>query len=464
MQWWRDRALLKILAIDAVLRATPLLLWPDERCVRDECTYMKVADRLLGGEGITGSAGWLWAPGYPALLALHKAIFGYATALKITQIPVSMGVAVLLYLLCQRALSGWAPERARRAGLLAAALYALSPTQIFFATRVWSEVVYTAALLGGLLLLNAARDGLDHGRPARRTVDRAALAGALIGVCVLFRGIATYMVPVMVAALLWRAWRAPRVWLHALVLVVGVGAAVGPYSLYATRRFDALVISDRTLGQMMWLGNNEFPPISFDYGNGQLGLGAFDRTTAKGRDHCAPQDDVIGRDTCETAQGIAWIKGHPKEFLARVPLRLAQLLTPHSLLTRHLRWGLWRGMPQVGDELIVLFGAAMTLVTVLGGALGLAAWSRRSLGVAIVGLLAYHFAAIAVTAGLSRYRVPLEPLLMVFAAAALLSPRQTWAALRAEPWRGAAAVLALAVLTPLMLWFLPAGWVWWRSW
>ena len=45
---------------------------------------------------------------------------------------------------------------------------------------------------------------------------------------------------------------------------------MAPYSIYISKKMDAMVISDRTLGQMMWLGNNTFDPITFDYGNGQL--------------------------------------------------------------------------------------------------------------------------------------------------------------------------------------------------
>ena len=30
-----------------------------------------------------------------------------------------------------------------------------------------------------------------------------------------------------------------------------------PYSTYASKKFGSFMISDRTLGQMMWLGNND---------------------------------------------------------------------------------------------------------------------------------------------------------------------------------------------------------------
>ena len=98
-------------------------------------------------------------------------------------------------------------------------------------------------------------------------------------------------------------------------------------------------MSDRTLGQMMWLGNNDFDPITFDYGSGKLSRRAFKRTTATGRKPCADRKEAIARDQCQTEAGKEWIKEHKWEFAKRMPVRVAQLVNPHSLLTRHLRWG-----------------------------------------------------------------------------------------------------------------------------
>ena len=244
----------------------------------------------------------------------------------------------------------------------------------------------------------------------------------------------------------------------ALVLVVA------PYSLYASKKFGSLIISDRTLGQMMWLGNNEYPPITFDYGNGQLSPQATDAYTSVGRPHCAEQDEVIARDTCETAAGIAWIKANPERFVRRIPMRIAQMMTPHSMLTRHLRWGHWRGIPQWGVEGILAWNASWSIAVILLGTVGLCLWASGPLGLTFAGILAYHVSAIAVLAGLSRYRVPLEPILMIYAGYLICDPRGVVAALRASPWRLLLAGALLGALIPLCLYFLPAGWPEWRTW
>lgn len=478
MRWWKDRSLLGALLVALALRTIPLAIWGDEwMCTRDECTYIKLATRMAEGQGMTGSSGWLWAPGYPAVLALHRWLTGWASAAKGTQVVVSLVVVVLLYRLGIRAAALWNPAEAfqRRAGRIAAWLYAVSLPQAFFAMSLWSEVLYTMLLLVGLIALDMAAPPDDPAVPdparvdprgwsSRRALGLAAVVGAMVGACVLFRGVATYMLPIFVVGLLWRRFRRGRAWAQAGVAVLVAVLVVAPYSVYASRKFEAVVISDRTLGQMMWLGNNDFPPLTFDYGNGALSKRAFARHTRPGRKHCAPRRDVIARDDCETEAGIAWIKSHPREFIARMPLRVAQLLNPHSLLTRHLRWGRWPGLPQWVDELIIAWGALESMLVIWVGAVGLAARGRRALGVVVTGILLYHVAAIAMLAGLSRYRIPLEPLLMLYAAQVLADPRVTLSILWRRRWRLVAAGVALAALVPLVLWFLPAGWPGWRSW
>ena len=97
-----------------------------------------------------------------------------------------------------------------------------------------------------------------------------AWTGILLGGCVLFRGVATYMLPIFMGALLWGRLRQRAAWKQAAILCVATMLTVAPYSFYASSKFGTFMVSDRTLGQMMWLGNNDFKPVTFDWGNGQL--------------------------------------------------------------------------------------------------------------------------------------------------------------------------------------------------
>jgi hypothetical protein len=106
----------------------------------------------------------------------------------------------------------------------------------------------------------------------------------------------------------------------------------------------------------------------------------------------------------------------------------------------------------------------LSFVVMLGGTIGLFARGRGWFAVTGVLIVGYHVAAIACLAGLSRYRVPLEPLWMVYAAGALAEPRATWAALREDRPRAVGALVVGGLLLALMLWFLPTGWRSWSSW
>ncbi|MEL6347264.1 MAG: glycosyltransferase family 39 protein [Myxococcota bacterium] len=454
MPWWRDRTLLGMLVAGVLLRALPLLIWMNEwGCVRDECTYTKLSFRLAHGEGMTASSGWLWAPGYPFLMALHKLVFNWSGAIRITQIIIAIGVAALLYHLAGR-------QGGRRAGRWAAALYLFSPTMIFFSQSLWSECIYSALLLLTIAVFDRARQQTGDARG----LIGALILGALVGSCMLFRGVATYMLPIFAFGLLW--WRLYQkiAWGQAAALFLAAGLTVAPYSLYASKKFDHFIVTDRTIGQMMWLGNNEFEPIAFDWGNGVLSRHAWRNHVQGGRKPCGSKDDPMGREDCQTAAGVQWIKDNPVEFVRRMPLRVAQMLNPHSFVTRHLRWGNFRGLPQWADEVIIMWNFLWSMAVMLGGCLALAARGRDARALLIALLLTYHAAAISVLAGLTRYRVPLEPLLMIYLAGALAEPRQTLAALRQQPVRWLGVLLVVVIIAPLVFWFLPSGWPWWRTW
>ena len=448
MARYGDRWLVAAAVVALALRLVPMLIWMDKPCVRDECTYQEIARAFLAGKGMIGTNGWLWAPAYPLLMAAHTAVFGLPGSIEITQVILGAVSTVMLYDLTRG-------ELGQKAARISAWLYALNPTFIFYASSLWSETIYSTLLLGAILSLRWARHGGG---------ERGWAPGVLAGACVLFRGVATYMLPIFVLALVWGRVRSRQAWAAAVGCVLAAALVVAPYSFYATQKFGGLVVSDRTMGQMMWLGNNDFPPMAFDWGSGQLSKRAYERYEHRGRKHCGFKRDPVRQDTCEAAAGKAWILANPVAFLERIPVRVSQMLTPHSFLTRHLRWGRWRGMPQEVDEALIVSVVGFSFLTLVGGTIGIGARGRSWYAATAACLVLYHVAAIAVLAGLSRYRLPLEPLWTVFVGGLLADPRGAWAALKTDRLRlVTTAVLSLALIA-VMLRYLPAGWPWWARW
>ena len=433
----RHKKLMVILFIGALLRLLPIWIWGVEGCVRDECSYIKQAYLLIKGKGMVATTGWLWAPGYSSLLALHKWIFDSVYWMKYSQVAISGLVAVGLYAL----------SKDQKRGLWAAGLYMLSPVQIFFAQSLWSETVYGALLIGLLWIF--------HKR------YHSGWQGFALALGVLLRGIALYLV-VIVGFFVWKRKQS------LIRLLCALFFFVAPYSVYASYTFDRVIISDRTLGQMMWLGNNDFEPMTFDWGNGATSNFTYERHKTKNIYSCPPRPKKksptvrnqwsMERQDCLTKQGWRWILQNPQTFVSRVPLRVAQLMTPHSFLTRHIRRGGWRGLSEWCDELIIVWSAAMSLLVLWTGAMGLVQQRNTERGRFVGMLVLYHVLCISLLAGLSRYRVPLEPLLMLYAGSFLGGD---WKELDKKTLLYIA--LTMLLLVPMSLWFFPSGWSWWRS-
>lgn len=462
--WWKDRSLKWALLACFLLRVVPMVVWATKTCTHDECTYERMAKALLAGQGMTSTLGWLWAPAYPFLMAVMSRITGYPGSIQVLQLPGALLTQLLVALLA-RQVNQDGSEDGMKAARWAAWIYALNPTYIFYTCSDWSESLYGLVLMGAVVMLGRARGDLDL--PLWKGSWRQPwMAGVLVGICVLFRGVATYILPIFLLGLAWGRWRGA--WRGVLALGLATVLTVAPYSVYASVKFGGLIISDRTLGQMMWLGNNTFPPATFDWGIGTLGKGAYSALEKSGRPPC-PQKNAVLKDNCEVQQGMAWIQENPGEFLKRVPLRVSQLLNPHSFLTRHLRWGKWAGLPKWFDELLILAIPLFTILTLMTGTLGWFARanrsSRQSWYPVVAGLIVlYHVAAIAVLAGLSRYRVPLEPLWLVLGAGVLAEPKMLLDRIAASRWRLGLCLGTCGVLFLLILRYLPSGWSWWGSW
>ncbi len=408
-----DRWVWGAMLVAVVLRALPLLLfgWATDECTRDECIFRIVARTILEGEGLgLAPRGWLPAPLYPYLLAGTQAAFGRFEAVKWLQ-----------SLLAAPTVLAWAWAASQAYGLRTARWtawgVALHPTLVFFSTTMWTESLYVM-LLGMTVAWTLA---------GRTRSDAAALAGVSLGAMVLLRGVATYTLPLFLLALAVpedEPWAVQR-WLGALrsrarslaVFLVAALLVVAPYSASASARWGGFVVSDATLGHVAAMGNDDYPPLTFDYGNGQLTGAIFSRTLSQGRRDCPRRDGPLAADRCEVERAARWIADHPATFLARVPERWAQLLNPHSFLTRHLRWHLWVGVPWAVKEALVALVALTTTVIVLVGTAGAFLRARTPFALLATGYVLYNLAVVGALYGITRFRLPLEPLWMVLALA-----------------------------------------------
>ena len=149
------------------------------------------------------------------------------------------------------------------------------------------------------------------------------------------------------------------------------------------------------------------------------------------------------------------------------PERAAQLLAPHSFLTRHLRWGRWRGLPDAVDEALIGLVVAFSFLTLVGGTIGIGARGKGRQGLVRGDRRANR------ALPRRRHHGPRGPHALSRAAGAPLDGVRRRAARRPEGRLGgapretgrmAATIVVTGILLVLMLRFLPASWPAWGSW
>lgn len=440
------------LFVAIILRVVPMAIFPQLDCVRDECIYRSMATKIIDGQGLTvSSKGWLTAPGFPYLLVLMKTTTTAFYAVKWVNIVLSLTSIVTLFEITKRVAN-------LKAARIAAWMFALHPTLAFFTQTMWIETVYIFFLLNAVLAVLWARD---------KPWQYGALAGVMLGSCVLFRGVATYLPPIFLVAVIWpdAGWTnasalfdsVKRRWKHGAALMVAMVLLVAPYSLYSSPKHGGFMVSDATVGHVMFLGNNDYPPLTFDYGIGMLTGPLYAKYLRTGRLPCPRNQPPVVSSKCDVGKALTWIGDNPDKFLNRVPVRLAQLLNPNSFMTRHIRWGYWTGYPWLLKEITAVYIAGTTLFVVLVGTLGVWARGRGPYGFIAVGTVLYTCSTIALMYGMTRFRLPLEPLWIVYAAIVLSDPKATLGALSKSTPRAVGALLTIPALTALMLWYLPTG-------
>lgn len=452
VSWWREPWLWGAIVVGLLLRLGPLLVWPQVECIRDECIYTSIATGIERGLGLqTSNKGWLPAPGYPYTLAWARTWFGTYYSLKSAQVALGTLTIPLMYAVARRV-------EARPVALVSAWLFAINPTIAWFTNTLWIETFYIALLLLTTWGVLWAREG---------RAPRALLAGAALGVAILYRGVATYLPPFFILALLWpdegfttlnRLLVAARArFAHAALMVAALLAVVAPWSIHASQRYGGFIVSDATSGHVLYLGNNDYPPLTFDYGNGMLTQPIFSRYLASGRPQCSKRMRVAERNQCEVDAAKAFIANNPREFVRRIPLRLAQQANPHSFLTRHVRWGLFPAIPFVMKEFLITWIMVQSIALMVLGAVGAAARARGPFGWMSLGVIGWTTLVTCVMYGMTRFRLPCEPFLGLYLAWVLVHPRATLQLLSASTPRAAALVVGLPPLLAAIWWFLPTG-------
>lgn len=367
----------------------------------DAAVYHAWAQGLAGGDWI-GDAVFYQAPLYPYFLGTIYAWFGEGTTgVRMFQALLGAGSCVLLGATAHRLFT-------RRAGLIAGLLLAVYPPAIFFDALIQKTALASFLLCLGLRALAELMLAPRRGP--------ALLLGVVLGLLVLVRENALLVVVVLWLWLLLR-WRR-RALLPAALLLVGLAASLAPVALRNLSVGGELHLTTSQFGPNFYIGNNEgadgtYIPLRFGRGNAlveqqdavDLAEEAEGRALTPGEVSSYWTDRALG---FITEQPLAWLRLLGRKLALTV--NRVELIDAEDLHT-YAEWSF-----VLGATLPVFHFGVLAPVAMLGLLL---TWRRRRELGALYALLITYTASLVLFFVFARYRYPLVPPLMIFAAAGL---------------------------------------------
>lgn len=401
-----DRWLVAVLVLALGLRIAAVAGQPDLQPAFDAGDYHRHALSIAAGNGYPDTV--LAAPGTPTALRppLYPYLLGGVYALTGDSFTAARLVGallgtltVLLVFLIGRAL--WS----RKAGLIGAALAAVAPSLVLLNSSLVSEQVFVPLLLGLVLLVLRARRAPDW--------RVAAALGVLCGLAALTRVIGLLLVlPALLAVWAGRPRLSRRAVAAPLIVLATAALTVLPWTIRNTVEFDRFVPLATQEGFNLFGTYNEESAAATDPRGGwkfPLGLresgGLFHRP---GLDE-AEISERLGR------KARSYIVHHPA-----YPLEVAILNTPRLFGIGDDAETTRVDQEQSGipANLRRTVEVSVFLTLVLGLLGGLALLRRRvaSGPVAVWLVPALLFAGTVFFLAVPRYRVPLDPFLILLAA------------------------------------------------
>jgi hypothetical protein len=354
------------LALGLILRILAGLVLPDQsELLRDPITYRESAAQLLAHWRIDIP---YEMPLYPLLIA----VFGHWQ--MAADIVLSVITIWLVYLLARELFTDrWTP-------ILATVAAACYPALIFFSVIGLSETLFTTMMLTAFLFWYR---------------DRFTAASFFAVLAILTRPIFD-IAPLLLVYFALVVHRLPpgQIARHIAVYAAIYCVLLAPWWLHNYKSYGRFTHLTASFGWALYGGNN---PMNKS-GGGMLGVDYS-------LDEFAGISNMLDRDDAMRKAAIAYIEAHPKNFIELAPLKFMRI------------WRAWPINKDYQSLRNIVISAVSYIPMILLSALGLffARHKLRRLSPILlfgIGYTAIHM----VLVGTIRYRVPLEPFLLIFAA------------------------------------------------
>jgi 4-amino-4-deoxy-L-arabinose transferase-like glycosyltransferase len=407
--------------------------------IADEKHYVELANSVYQGRGFAwadGQATSIRPPLYPTLVAAIWTLAGgyNLLAVRVVQMALALATVWLVYRLGGAMFD-------ERIGALAALGVALYPSLLFANVTLLTETVFTF-----LLVLTV---WWFHVGISRDSVTHVALAGMACGLASLTRSVLwpfPLLGAVVVAAASRGSWRTRTT--MAIAFCVCHLLVLAPWAMRNTKLQETVVVVDTIGGFNLWMANSDATPgdriwAAVSQGGDQHFAGALSEAFP-GRRLTEGEKDRWGRSAA-----FQYIVDHPGVSARRALRKFADFWG----LDRELIGGIAQGVYSPPRAAALLIAMAVLLAypgTMLLASLGVSSPSRRAWAThaMIVAVILFLCGIHTLVFGHSRYRLPIMPFLLIYAAAGLYTG--SWRSLRTG-WRGTCAGVAMAGLVTIWL-------------
>ena len=428
--------------------------------VVDADTYDREARGLLEGSWPEAEPFWQ-APAYSLFLGGLYRVVGHSWALaRLANALLGVGICLLVWFLARKYLT-------QRQSLIAFGICALNGSLIYFEGQLLRETLSAFLLLVWLIVQLRAMHSFDLMDQEVHVSAHAKwwwlLSGCLLGLAALCRENSLILAPLVVGWGLLRLSRARRLLLPA-IFTIGLVLAIAPVTLYNYSRERSFILISSGSGVNFFLGNNPNSRQTIAIRPGRF----WDRLVDE------PRREAGARTAAERSaffykKAFGWALHHPFDYLHNTLYKTIGLASAHEIKRNQdiyearegsviLRLLLWRAGP-FGFPFGLLGPAALLGIYLIarGFWVGRTAGSGRDLRFIACVVGAYGL-GIVLFFPTARYRVPLLPILCLFAAVGAGGFVQSLRGGRGQGRSRRVLVEFFAVLVVAFVW-VDGGWV-----
>ncbi len=368
----------------------------------DTLFYQVAASSLSHGDGFRALQGDVtahWPPGFPFLVSLPYRVLGVHPQLGLwINVVLATATAVLLYLVARRMLG-------RSAALFAGFAFALLPGSVLFTGLFLAETTFIFMLVGFLALAVFL--------PDRRWTPVVLGVGAGLAALTKGEGLLLLLIPIA----MWSGQHARGdVVRRGLVLVAVAALTILPWTIRNVVVMDSFIPVSTNASTTLWSGHNPKANGGPTYAPAQL--------LARIRKDLPPKQAEVEEAGLLRREAVDWAVHNPHKELGLIPRKLVALNNGTSgAIDTWFNAGRERQLPTSSRILYgILADAAGYFVLFLALAALVLVGARRlwHLHPGMRGVLAYLAACLFlygfVYYGQYRYRVPMEPLMLLVAA------------------------------------------------